>query len=117
MRTADFNFSLPPELIAQYPTPERDQSRLLVLDRTTGQMAHRASFRDLLEYLRAGDILVLNNSRVLPARLRGRKEIGGGEIELLLLDEVSANQWWTLLRPGKRVRRGTKILLHAPGPA
>ncbi|MEI9865760.1 MAG: S-adenosylmethionine:tRNA ribosyltransferase-isomerase [Limisphaerales bacterium] len=70
MRTDEFNFALPPELIAQKPTSKRDESRLLVLERAKGRIAHR-KFRDLLEFLRAGDVLVLNNSRVVPARLRG----------------------------------------------
>ncbi len=72
MRTADFDFDLPPELIAQQPAPKRDESRLLVLHRADGRIEHR-QFRDLLEFLRAGDVLVLNNSRVIPARLRGVK--------------------------------------------
>ena len=84
----------------------RDQSRLLVLPRHTGQIAHR-QFPDLLEYLRPGDVLVMNNSRVIPARLRGRKPDTGGQIELLLLEECAVNDWWVMLRPGKRVRPGT----------
>ena len=72
MRTADFDFDLPPALIAQTPAPQRDESRLLVFHRGSGQIAHR-QFRDLLEYLRPGDVLALNNSRVIPARLRGAK--------------------------------------------
>src|SRR4051812_25874450 len=100
MRTADFDFVLPEHLIAQHPAAERDLSRLLVLDRATGQINHRRSFRDLLEYLRPGDVLVLNNSRVLHARLRAQKTVGGGYIEILLLEEVGPNEWWTLLRPG-----------------
>ena len=79
MRTADFDFELPPELIAQVPAPQRDQSRLLVLHRQSGQVEHRR-FRDLPEYLRSGDLLVLNDSRVIPARLRGMNAHTGGQV-------------------------------------
>ena len=109
MRTSDFDYTLPHELIAQKPTEERDQSRLLVLQRPDGRIAHRR-FADLPEYLRAGDVLVLNDSRVVPARLRGVKAAGGGQIEVLLVEEKALNDWWVMLRPGKRVRAGTRIL-------
>jgi S-adenosylmethionine:tRNA ribosyltransferase-isomerase len=108
MRTADFDFALPAELIAQTPPPARDQSRLLVLDRATSKLAHR-SFVDLPEYLQPGDVLVLNDSRVIPARLRGRNVRTGGKFEALLLEENAANDWWAMLRPGKRAVPGTKI--------
>lgn len=111
VRTADFDYDLPPELIAQAPAPRRDQSRLLVLDRRAGQLAHR-QFRDLPEYLRHGDALVLNDSRVLPARLHGRNARTGGQFEVLLVEENAANDWWTMVRPGKRARTGTEIVLH-----
>ncbi len=110
MKTADFDFPLPPELIAQSPAGTRDGSRLLVLNRATGQMTHRR-FPDLRDFLRAGDVLVLNNSRVLRARLRGQKPATGGQVELLLVEEIAPNDWWTMLRPGKRVRPGTEIRL------
>ena len=110
MHTADFDFALPPELIAQTPIAERDGSRLLVLHRRDGQMEHRR-FRDVLDRFHPGDVLVLNNSRVLRARLRGLKPLSGGQIELLLVEEAAVNEWWTLLRPGKRVRPGTEIQL------
>jgi S-adenosylmethionine:tRNA ribosyltransferase-isomerase len=113
MRTADFDFVLPPELIAQTPAVQRDQSRLLVLRRDTGAIAHR-SFRDLLEWLQPGDVLVLNNSRVIPARLRGVNATTGGQFEMLLLEENAANDWWAMLRPGKRARAGTEIILRDP---
>ncbi len=109
-RTADFYYPLPPELIAQAPAVERDASRLLVLHRTDGRVEHR-QFRDALDYFRAGDVLVFNNSRVIRARLRGHKPASGGQVELLLVEEVGTNEWWTLLRPGKRVRAGTEIHL------
>jgi S-adenosylmethionine:tRNA ribosyltransferase-isomerase len=108
LNTADFDYSLPQELIAQFPAPERDQSRLLVLDRHSGQFAHR-QFCELPEFLRPGDVLVLNNSKVIPARLRGTKAEGGGQIEILLLEENQTNDWWVMLRPAKRVRKGSQL--------
>jgi S-adenosylmethionine:tRNA ribosyltransferase-isomerase len=115
MRTADFDFALPPELIAQQPSPTRDGSRLLVLYRADGGVEHR-QFRDLPGFLRAGDVLVLNNSRVIPARLRGANAKSGGKFEMLLLEENAPNDWWAMLRPGKNARIGTQIvLLNAQG--
>ena len=111
MRTADFDFPLSDALIAHEPCERRDQSRLLVLRRRDGQIQHR-SFTDLLEYLQPGDALVLNNSRVVPARLRGIKPGSGGRVEILLLTEANTNDWWAMVRPGKRVRPGSKIKLH-----
>lgn len=108
MRTADFEFELPAELIAQVPAPRRDASRLLVLHRAPQKIEHR-QFRDLREHLRAGDVLVLNDTRVVPARLRGRNAQTGGQFEVLLLEEVTVNDWWVMLRPGKRARVGTRI--------
>jgi S-adenosylmethionine:tRNA ribosyltransferase-isomerase len=110
MRTADFDFELSPELIAQEPAPQRDQSRLLVLHRQSGGVQHRR-FPDLLEYLHSGDLLVLNNSRVIPARLRGMNAHTGGKFEILLLSENETNDWWAMLRPGKRARVGTQLVL------
>lgn len=111
MRTADFDYQLPAELIAQHPAQRRDASRLLVLDRATAEIAHRG-FRDLLEYLKSGDVLVLNNSRVIPARLRGESRHTGGQFEILLLEANATNDWWAMLRPGKRARVGTHIVLR-----
>ncbi len=108
MRTADFHYDLPPELIAQSPAPERDQSRLLILQRPGGQVTD-GWFRDFPRHLRPGDVLVLNDSRVVPARLRGHKSGSGGQIEALLVEENAANDWWVMLRPGKRVRTGTRL--------
>jgi len=113
MRTVDFHYELPPKLIAQQPAERRDQSRLLVLSRTTGQVEHRR-FRDLLEFLRAGDVLVLNNSEVIPARLRGVNARTRGAFELLLLEENSINDWWVMIKPGKRARVGTQIQIGNP---
>ena len=111
MLTTDFNFVLPPELIAQQPAGERDQSRLLVLNRTSGRIEHR-QFRDVLDFFRAGDVLVLNNSRVIRARLRGVNAQTGGAFEMLLLEENSVNDWWAMIKPGKRARVGTQINLQ-----
>ena len=111
MRTADFNFDLPPGLIAQHPAPRRDESRLLFLHRTNGNIEHR-HFRDLPGVFRAGDVLVLNNSRVIPARLRGANARSGGKFEILLLEEKATNDWWVMLRPGKSARVGTQIVFH-----
>ena len=108
MRTSDFHYDLPPGLVAQHPATRRDASRLLVLRRTDGGLEHRR-FGELPEYLSSGDVLVLNNSRVIPARLRGVKPASGGEVEVLLVEENGPNDWWTMLRPGKRVRPGTRI--------
>ena len=110
MRTADFDYFLPPELIAQMPVAERDQSRLLVMDRKAHQLEHRHFF-DLLAYLRADDVIVLNNSRVIPARLRGVNAKSGGLFEILLVQECGTNDWWVMLRPGKRAQIGTQINL------
>ena len=118
MRTSDFDFELPAELIAQEPLAQRDASRLLVVHRTSGELEHR-QFGQLTSYLRKGDVLVLNNSRVIPARLRGVNAKTGGKFELLLLEEEGPNDWWVMLRPGKRARNGTRIQINGAlqGPA
>jgi len=115
VRTADFNFDLPPGLIAQHPAPERDKSRLLILQRAEGNIEHRC-FRDLAGVFRAGDVLVLNNSRVIPARLRGLNTRTGGKFEILLLEEKKVNNWWVMMRPGKSARVGTQIVLPDTRP-
>ena len=114
MLTRDFHFELPPDRIAQYPEPHRDQSRLLVLHRNTGDLEHHR-FVDITGLLRAGDLLILNDSRVIPARLRGFKVPSGGEVEVLLLEENAPFDWWVMLRPGKRVRPGTDLRFVGPG--
>jgi S-adenosylmethionine:tRNA ribosyltransferase-isomerase len=111
VRTADFDYHLPPELIAQEPASQRDQSRLLVLDRRRGVLSHQ-HFCDLPSHLRAGDLLVLNDSRVLAARLRGLNTRTGGQFEILLLEEVAANDWWAMMRPGKRASIGAEMTLQ-----
>lgn len=108
--TSDFDYPLPAELIAQQPPVERDASRLLVLDRTARAWSHRR-IRDLPGLLRPGDLLVVNNSRVFPARIRGRRVGTGGEAELLLLEPAAEGSWWAMLRPGKRLRPGARIEL------
>ena len=108
MKTQDFYFDLPPELIAQTPLDKRDTSRLLVLPKTEGDLAHR-HFYDLTDYLRPGDCLILNDSRVLPARLLGQRLPGGGACEVLLLIDRGDNVWECLVRPGKRLRRGARV--------
>jgi S-adenosylmethionine:tRNA ribosyltransferase-isomerase len=110
MRTADFDFALPPELIAQFPAAQRDHSRLLVLHRRTGELEHK-KFAELKNYLRPGDVLVLNNSRVIKARLRGTNAQTGGAFEILLLEENAPNDWWAMMKPGKRAKVGTRIQL------
>ncbi len=111
MRREELEFDLPAELIAQQPLEPRDASRLMVVDRATGVISHRG-FRDILHLLRAGDLLVVNDSRVLPARLIGRKPTGG-EVEILLLRELAADRWEALCRPGRRLRQGTTVDLGA----
>ena len=99
---------MPQELIAQHPLEDRSSSRLLTLSRESGEIAHR-HFRDIIEYLNPGDCLVMNNTRVIPARLYGVKEGTGGKIEFLLLKRIDINTWNVILRPGKRARAGARF--------
>ncbi len=108
MKKSDFYFDLPQELIAQTPLERRDGSRLLCLDKVTGAMEHR-HFYDLPEYLRPGDCLVMNDSRVLPARLMGHRVPGGGVCEVLLLTDKGDGVWECLVRPGRKLRPGAEI--------
>ena len=110
LETAIFDFDLPPDLIAQHPPLQRGDSRLLQLNRQNGLCAHR-KFTNLPDLLQAGDVLVLNNTRVLPARLRGQRTGGGAAVECLLLTARSRNKWWALLRPGKRFPPGSTFTL------
>ena len=105
MKKSDFYFELPEELIAQEPIPERDRSRLLVLGRNTGAIEHR-KFYDIIDYLNEGDCLVLNNSRVLPARLYGIKDETGAKVEFLLLNNCGSDVWECIAGPGKRAKEG-----------
>ena len=108
MKTSDFYYNLPKELIAQDPLEDRAASRLLVLGKQDGSIVH-GHFRDILNYLKPGDCLVLNNTRVIPARLYGKKEDTGAVIEVLLLTRKSDHVWETLVKPGKKARVGARI--------
>lgn len=105
MRTSDFDYELPEELIAQEPLADRDGCRLMVLSRFTGEISHKI-FHDITGYLNEGDCLVINNTKVIPARLIGEKVPTGGKVEILLLKRISADMWETIVRPGKKLRRG-----------
>ncbi len=110
MKTKDFFYDLPKELIAQDPLEDRASSRLLILNRESGELEHR-SFRDVVDYLRPGDCLVLNNTKVIPARLIGVKEDTGAAVEVLLLSRVQGREgvWETLVRPGKKLKVGSRV--------
>lgn len=111
LKISDFDYHLPQELIAQTPVEPRDSSRLLVMDRATGKIEHRY-FRDIGDYLRPGDLLIANQSRVIPARLLGHREGTGGAVEVLLLAErtdLAPDYWETLVRPGRRLREGSRV--------
>ena len=108
MKVEDFDFHLPEELIAQTPLEDRTASRLMIVDRKTGEVEH-SLFKHIVEELHEGDCLVLNDTRVMPARLFGEKEETGAHIELLLLKQGSDDEWETLVKPAKRVKVGTVI--------
>jgi len=108
MRVDEFDFELPKELIAQHPLKERTSSRLLTLDKHSGTIGHH-TFSDLIQYLEPGDALILNDTRVLPARLLGVKPDTGAKVEFLLLKETEADTWEVLVKPGKKVRPGTTV--------
>jgi S-adenosylmethionine:tRNA ribosyltransferase-isomerase len=108
LKTSDFYFDLPEELIAQTPLEDRSNSRLMVLDKESGEIQHKV-FKDIIEYLNPGDCLVLNNTRVIPARLIGEKVDTGGKIEFLLLKRTEKDVWQALVKPGKRAKIGTKF--------
>jgi len=110
VRTDDFDYELPPDAIAQQPLPERDASRLLVLERRTGAVRHQV-FRDLPELLSPGDLLIVNRSRVFPARLLGRRK-GGGAAEVLLVESLGDGVWEALVRPGRRLRPGDDVAIE-----
>ena len=111
MRTSDFDYHLPPRLIAQTPVEPRDSSRLLVLHRDTGHMENRR-FYELVECLREGDVLVFNDSRVIPAKLHGRREDTGGRVEFLLLLRLQPGVWKAVGRPGRRLKPGTRFRIE-----
>ena len=108
MKTEDFDFYLPEKLIAQHPIQQRDSSKMMVLNRKTGQIEHKV-FKDIKNYLKKGDVLVLNNTKVLPARLFGIKEDTKAHIEILLLKNIQNDSWECLVKPAKRVKIGTQI--------
>jgi len=114
VKTSDFDYFLPSELIAQTPIEPRDRSRLMVLNRSDGSIEHR-QFYELTDYLVAGDVLVFNDSRVIPARLIGRKATSGGRVEILLLRRLDTNVWEALVKPGKRVSIGTRVEITTNG--
>ena len=109
MDVKDFDYELPEELIAQDPLEDRSSSRLMVLDRETGEFEHKV-FKDIIDYLNPGDCLVLNNTKVIPARLFGAKEGTNARIELLLLKRKENDVWETLVKPGKKAKPGTRIV-------
>jgi S-adenosylmethionine:tRNA ribosyltransferase-isomerase len=118
LKTSDFDYELPQELIAQTPAEPRDSSRLMVLDRTNQTVTHRESFRAILDYLKPGDALVVNESKVIPARLFGKKVPGGGQIELLLLRPAPSfgeYTWEALVRPGRGTKPGARFLFGVEG--
>ena len=113
MRVEDFDYNLPEELIAQKPVKDRDTCRLMVVDRKTGEISHR-HFYDVLDYLDPGDCLLMNDSRVIPARLYGVKEGTGANIEFLLIKRVDGEgeTWETMVRPGRRLKIGDRVIFN-----
>ncbi|MCL6472105.1 MAG: tRNA preQ1(34) S-adenosylmethionine ribosyltransferase-isomerase QueA [Firmicutes bacterium] len=109
MRTEEFDYKLPENLIAQVPVEPRDASRLMVIHRDTGEIENRI-FRDIKDYLNPGDCLVINDTKVIPARLMGQKAGTGGQVEIFLLSEVESNLWEALVRPGRRLRPGAEVI-------
>ncbi|WP_202707301.1 tRNA preQ1(34) S-adenosylmethionine ribosyltransferase-isomerase QueA [Sporosalibacterium faouarense] len=109
MKKKDFYYDLPEELIAQHPSEKRSESRLMVLDKETGEIEHKV-FKDIIDYFHEGDCLVLNNTRVIPARLFGEKAKTGGKIEFLLLKRIDKCKWETLVKPGKKAKIGQKVI-------
>src|SRR5271156_3809908 len=104
MKTSDFDYQLPPELIAQQPLADRAASRMMVVDRATGEIRHE-EFRHLGRYLRAGDLLVLNDTKVIPARIWSREPV----VELLLVEKIEDNRWTAMVKPGKRAKTGATL--------
>lgn len=108
MKVSDFNYDLPEELIAQTPLEKRDESRLMVLDRKNQTIEHK-TFKDIVDYLEPGDVLVRNNTKVIPARLYGKKETGAN-VEFLLLNNIEKDIWESIVRPGNKLHVGTKVI-------
>ena len=109
MKVSDFNYDLPQELIAQVPIKNRDESRLMVLDRKSKTIEHKI-FKDILDYLKPGDCLVRNNTKVIPARLYGIKEETGINVEFLLLNRIEGDYWEVMVKPGRRLKKGTNVI-------
>ena len=109
MKITDFDYNLPEELIAQKPADKRDSSRLLVVHRDSGKIEHK-HFYDIINYLNPGDLMVLNNSKVLPARLFGEKEGTGAKVEFLLIKRIEGDRWETMVRPGRRLKPGDSVM-------
>ncbi len=114
MNVNDFDYHLPEELIAQKPADKRDMSRLMVIHRDTGKLEHK-HFYDVLDYLNPGDCLVMNNSKVIPARLFGTKAETGAKIEFLLIKRIEGDVWETMVRPGRRMKEGDRVIFNAEG--
>ena len=108
MKLEEFNYYLPEELIAQVPITKRDESRLLVVDKIKNTIEHRV-FKDIIDYLEPGDCLVRNNTKVIPARLYGKKETGAN-VEFVILKQIEGDIWESIVRPGNKLRPGTKVL-------
>ena len=108
MKVSDFNYDLPEELIAQTPIAKRDESRLMVLDRKNKIIDHKI-FKDIIDYLKPGDVLVRNNTKVIPARIYGKKETGAN-VEFLLLNNIEGDIWESIVRPGNKLHVGTKVI-------
>lgn len=109
MNVADFDYELPEELIAQHPNEKRDEARLMVLNKNTQTIEHKI-FKDIIDYLNPGDCLVLNNTKVLPARLYGKKEETGANVEFLLLKRLEKDTWEVMVRPGRKLKNGTSVV-------
>ena len=108
MKVSDFNYNLPEELIAQIPIKNRDESRLMVLNKENKTIEHKV-FKDIIDYLNPGDCLVINNTKVIPARLYGKKEITGANVEFLLLNRIEGDYWEVMVRPGKKIMPGSTV--------
>ncbi len=108
MKVSDFDYDLPKELIAQTPISKRDEARLMVLDRSKKTIEHK-KFKDIVEYLNPGDVLVRNNTKVIPARLYGKKETGAN-VEFLLLNNIEGDIWECIVRPGNKLHVGAKVI-------
>ena len=110
MKLSEFNYELPEELIAKYPSENRDESRLMVVHKDTGKIEHKL-FKDLITYFDEGDVMIMNNTRVFPARMYGNKEKTGAKIEVFLLRELNRESllWDVLVDPARKIRRGNKL--------